>query len=126
MLPMTMGLLFVSLLVVALVADIAGLQTTYRIVAGKADRISEGAAAMIDADVLQTEGVVELNADAAAARARTLGIAEGVTGDDLEVDVDGAAICVEIVQRYEPFALRVVAGRSIDVAVRSCAEPSVG
>jgi hypothetical protein len=126
MLPLFGALVFIAVLVVALVVDIALLQGTFRRMASSADRIAEGAAAMIDVEHLRDEGAVVLEAAEAISMASSLAVAEGMSGDHMTVEIDDGRICVELRGRYDVVALRIITGEPVAVTVRSCAEPAVG
>lgn len=126
MLPMVGALLFVAILVVALLADLALLQGTYRRTASHADRIAEAAAAMLDEDRFRSEGAITVDEDAAAMRALRIAADHGIPPDAVSVDVDGPSVCVEVHVAHEPVAIRMVVPEVIDVRVRSCAIAAVG
>lgn len=126
MLPMVGGLLFVAILVVALLADLALLQGTYRRTASSADRIAEAAAAMLDDDILRTDGTIAIDEGAATERAIAVARGEGIPQDLLAVEIAGGTVCVEVRRLHEPVAIRVITSHAIDVRVRSCAVPAVG
>ena len=125
MLPMFGALVFISVLVVALVVDIAMLQMSYRRTASTADRIVEAAAAMVDVAHLRDQGAVVLDPIEAAEVASELAVSERMLAQ-MTIEVVSGRICVEVRDQYDVVALRIIAGDSVPVIVRSCAEPRSG
>lgn len=122
MLPLLGGLVFVALVVVALAVDVARLHGAYVEVGLLADVASESGAAMIDeADV--HDGRIALDAD------RAVQAVEAVVGtgsDQVEAEISAASLCVTITREHHTIALGVVGASTVDVSVRSCAEPIAG
>lgn len=126
MVPLVGGLIFVALLVIALVAEIAMLQVSYRVAASQADRAAEAGAAMIDEGRVRIDGVVVLDPMAAIERAQEAAVAAGVEQRHLDIDADGTIVCVSLTHRHEPFAIRMVTTAPVEITVRSCATPVIG
>jgi hypothetical protein len=124
-LPLVGGLLFVSLVVLALATDLALLHGTYRESAAAADFAAEAGASMVDAGSLHA-GRLELDPAAAeiAARATVDGSFDGSVKTMVEVSPN--EICVSVVSDHQTIALPAVGIRSVVVRVRSCAEPATG
>lgn len=125
LLPLVAALLFVAFLLVALLADIAMLHSVYRASAARADRIAEAGAAMIDADRLHEDGILELDPAAAERRALEAAGSDVAPAHSVVIDADTSVLCVEVVETYELRVLPVL-GAPIEVRVRSCATPASG
>jgi hypothetical protein len=119
------GLLFVSLVMIAVTTDLALLHAAYRQTSATADFAAEAGAGMFDQGSLHA-GVVELDSEAAERTARDW--VERSTGDTVEVTVDGSEIeiCVTVARHHRTTALSPLGIRSVVVRVRSCAKPATG
>lgn len=126
MLPLVGALLFTAIVVVALVSDLAMLQGAHRATASQADRIAEGAAAMLDTVRLRQDGTVAVDPAAARQRAMELADHEGLDRSALAVEVVPERVCVTLTRMEQPRAFRTVGGSSVEVRVRSCAVPDSG
>jgi len=124
-LPLVGGLLFVSLVMIAVTTDLALLHAAYRQTSAIADFAAEAGAGMIDQGSLHA-GVVELDSAAAERTARDW--VERSTSDSVEITVDSSKIeiCVALARSHHTTALPALGIRSVVVRVRSCALPVTG
>lgn len=125
LLPMTSALLFVSLLVVALVSDIALLHGEYRSTASMADRIAEAGAAVLDEGRMHL-GVLAIDPDRSVAYAADLAVGLGLDPSEVTFTVDGSSFCVSIHRTHRAAFLGGIGGGDQLIAVESCSVPASG
>lgn len=125
MLPAFAGLVFVSLVILALALEIASFGVVYRQTADIADVAAESGASMIDQAALHTGSTV---LDEAAAVREALAIVSGVGGGGVSASVDVLPdrVCVSVMRVHEATALNVISIGAVNVEVTSCAEPRTG
>jgi len=124
MLPAFAGLVFVSLVILALAVEIASFGVAYRQTADLADVAAESGASMIDQSALHNGSTV-LDEPAAAREALTVVSGAGF-GETARVDVLPDRVCVSVTRVHEATALSFLAIGAVDVQVTSCAEPRTG
>ena len=122
MLPLLGGLIFVALVVAALAVDVARLHGAYVEVGLLADVASESGAAMIDEAGIH-DGTITLDADRAL---QAVDAAVGAGDDQVVAELVDVSLCVTITREHRTIALGFVGASTVDVAVRSCAEPMAG
>jgi hypothetical protein len=125
LLPMTAALLFVALLVVALVSDIALVHGEYRSTASMADSIAEAGAAFVDEGRMHL-GVLAIDPDRSVAYAADLAVGLGLDPSEVTFTVDGSSFCVSIRQTHRAAFLGAVGGGDQVIAVESCSIPASG
>ncbi len=124
MLPAFGGLIFVSLVMLALAVEIASFGIVWRQTSGVADSAAEAAAAMIDIDALHTGDTI-LERSAAAREAFAVVDSAGDVYN-ATVDVTPDEVCVAVHRVYRPVALRGFSISETAVDVISCARPRTG
>ena len=122
---MTAALLFVVLLVVALVSDIALVHGEYRSTASMADRIAEAGAAFIDEDLMHL-GVLAIDTDRSIAYAADLADELGLDPLDVTFAVDGSSFCVSIHRIHRAAFLGGIGAGDQLIAVDACSVPASG
>lgn len=125
LLPMTAALLFVALLVVALVSDIALLHGEYRSTASMADRIAEAGAGVLDEGRMHL-GVLAIDPEYSVAYAGDLAADLGLDPSDLTFTVDGSLFCVTLRRTHRAAFLGAVGGGDQVIAVEACSVPASG
>ena len=122
MLPMLGGLVFVTLVVLAVAVDVARLHTAHVELGLAADVAAEAGAAMID-EAAAHGGELVLDA------LRATDAALAAAGADLEVSdsrVNGGTICVTLTGEHRTMALTFVGIEAVPVTGRSCAQAVAG
>jgi len=124
MLPAFAGLVFVSLVILALAVEIASFGVAYRQTADLADVAAESGASMIDESALHNGSTV---LDEPAAVREALAVVSGAGGrDTARVDVAPDRVCVSVTRVHETTALSILSIGAVDVEVTSCAVPRTG
>ena len=124
MLPAFAGLVFVSLVILALAVEIASFGVAYRQTADLADVAAESGASMIDQSALHDGSTV---LDEPAAVQGALAVVSGAGGGAAAtVDVRADRVCVSVTRVHEASALSILTIGAVDVRVTSCAEPRTG
>lgn len=124
-LPMFAGLLFVSLVILALAVEVAMLGAVWRRTADIADIAAEAGAAMIDERLLH-EGLRVVDRRGAGAAAVDAAMGLGTPSGDVTSVVADGSVCVTVRVRHPTVALRFLAVDEIIVTVSRCAVPAVG
>lgn len=124
MLPAFGGLVFVSLVMLALAVEIASFGIVWRQTSSVADSAAEAAAAMIDVEALHMGDTI-LERPAAAREAFAVVDSAGDVYS-ATVDVKPDEVCVVVHRVYRPVALRGFSITDTAVDVVSCAQPRTG
>lgn len=122
MVPLLGGLIFVALVVLGVAVDVARLHGAYVEVGLLADVAAESGASMID-EFAAHDGEVRLDHDRSIA---AVSAALGGRSEHVEATVADTSVCVRITREHRTVALGLIGVSTIDVAVRSCAEPVAG
>ncbi|HSJ70025.1 MAG TPA: hypothetical protein VLA29_00070 [Acidimicrobiia bacterium] len=125
LLPMTAALVFVALLVVALVSDIALVHGEYRSTASMADAIAEAGAGFLDEGRMHL-GVLAIDADRSVAYAADLATDLGLDPSEVTFTVDGSSFCVSIRRTHRAAFLGSIGGSDQLIEVESCSVPASG
>ena len=124
MLPAFAGLVFVSLVILALAVEIASFGVAYRQTADLADVAAESGASMIDESALHI-GLTVVDEQAAVREA--LAVVSGAgRRDTARVDASLDRVCVSVTRVHEATALSILSIGAVDVEVTSCAVPRTG
>lgn len=125
MLPMTAGVIFVALSIVAVVVELSLLGGAYRDVATVADIAAEaGASVLAVSDAYGSH--VSLDVAAAEAEARRVSGTWGSGDEIVDVSVDQGRICVTVADIYRPQTLVFIGVTEVGLSVTGCAEPRAG
>lgn len=125
MLPMTAGLVFVALSIVAIVVELSLLGAAYRDVATVADIAAEAGASVLSVSDAYSSHV-SVDAVAAESAARRVSGSWGSGDEMVDVSVDKGRLCVTVVDIYRPQTLAFIGITEVDVSVTGCAEPRAG
>lgn len=125
LLPMTAALLFVALVVVALVSDLALVHGEYRSAASMADRIAEAGAGILDEGRMH-RGVLAIDPDRSVTYATDLAADLGLDPAEVAFTVDGSSFCVAIHRVHRAVFLGAIGGGDQPIAVESCSVPASG
>ncbi len=125
LLPMTAALLFVALLIVALVSDIALVHHEYRSAASMADRIAEAGAGVLDEGRVHL-GVLAIDTERSVAYAAGLAVDLGLDPAEVRFTVDASSFCVRIHRTHRAVFLGGIGGGDQLIEVASCSAPASG
>ena len=122
MLPLLGGLVFVTIVVLAIAVDIARLHAAHVELGLAADVAAEAGAAMID-EAAAHRGELVLDARRATDAALTAAGADLAVSDST---VDGGTICVTLTGEHRTTALTFIGIGAVPVSGRSCAQAVAG
>jgi hypothetical protein len=125
MLPMTVGLVFIALSIVAIVVELSLLGAAYRDVATVADIAAEAGASMLSASEAYGSHI-ELDVVAAEEEARRVSGTWGSGDEIVTVSIDQGRLCVTVADVYRPRTLVFIGVTEVDVSVTGCGEPRAG
>ena len=126
MLPFLGALFFVGFVLLGLALDTALLAATYREAAFAADAGAEAGAAQLESGAAYGGEVVLDRATAVAAAEAASLSARSRVGRTASAATDGTAVCVVVVDHYEPRILGAIGIAKHGVTVKACAAPRQG
>lgn len=126
MLPFLGALFFVGFVLLGLALDTALLAATYREAAFAADAGAEAGAAQLESGAAYGGEVVLDRATAVAAAEAASLSARSRVGRSASAATDGTAVCVVVVDGYEPRILGAIGIAKHGVTVKACAAPRQG
>ena len=126
MLPYLGALILIGLIVLGLALDVALLAATYREASFAADAGAEAGAARLETEAAYG-GSTRLDRRLAIDTARAAALAARPRSNRTAVaTTDGASICVEVTDHFQPRILGSVGVETEGVTVRACAVPRKG
>jgi hypothetical protein len=125
MLPMTVGLVFIALSIVAIVVELSLLGAAYRDVATVADIAAEAGASVLSASDAYGSRIA-LDVVAAEEEARRVSGTWGSGDEIVTVSINQGRLCVTVADIYRPQTLVFIGVSEVGVSVTGCAEPRAG
>jgi len=125
MLPMTVGLVFIALSIVAIVVELSLLGAAYRDVATVADIAAEAGASVLSASDAYGSHIA-LDVVAAEEEARRVSGTWGSGDEIVTVSINQGRLCVTVADIYRPQTLAFIGVSEVGVSVTGCAEPRAG